>query len=686
MVSPLAGQQSAYLRSAKDQPVQWLPWGPEAFARARAEAKPILLDVGAVWCHWCHVMDHESYENPAVADILNDAFVCIKVDRDERPDVDARYQRAVQGLTGQGGWPLTAFLTPHGEVFYGGTYFPPDDRHGRPGFPSVLKQIASAYRTDADKVVEQAREIARQLTEADGRSRAGSVTPEVIEQAADQMARAFDLRHGGFGTTPKFPHPGAVDFVLTRWFDTRASWAWEIVERTLDAMALGGIRDHVGGGFHRYSVDARWIVPHFEKMIYDNAELLRVYVHAAAAAAKPLWDDVIRDTADWIAGSMSDPAGGYYASQDADLGPGDDGDYFTWSPDEVRAAVDDAEFSLLVRHFDVEEVGDMHGRPHRNVLWMARTAETIARETRQPVADVEAQLAAGRAKLRVARAKRKAPYVDTTIYTAWSAMTASAMLAAGTYLDRRDLEAHAIRTLHRLWAEAADEDGGLRHAVGSDVGGLLDDQVQMARAVLDAYEVTGERQWLERATVLMDLVWTQYRHDAGGLRDRATRLRGEGFLDLPIVPTQDAPTPSPNGVAGLVYCRLAEHTGESRWQEHGMQLLEELAGTAAELSVFAATLLQAIDWAVHPPTHVAVVGATDADPLHRAALRAYRPRKVIHRLRPGDQPDTLPSALVAMLTGDAPRAYVCAGMACAAPVADEAGLANTLRSFGVVGV
>src|SRR3989441_1183121 len=284
MANLLATEPSAYLQSAARQPVHWHPWGGAAFDTARTLDKPILLDIGAVWCHWCHVMDGESYEDPDIAKLLNEEFVCIKVDRDERPDVDARYQRAVQALTGQGGWPLTAFLDPQGEVFFGGTYFPPEPNpFGRPGFASVLRQVARLYREQRDKVAQNAAAIRQHVTEALNEAKHGTLAPRLLEDAANHMARLFDIRYGGFGTAPKFPHPAACEFLLARWHDTREDWIRDVVEKTLTAMARGGIRDHVGGGFHRYAVDERWIVPHFEKMAYDNAELLHAYLSGYAA-------------------------------------------------------------------------------------------------------------------------------------------------------------------------------------------------------------------------------------------------------------------------------------------------------------------------------------------------------------------------------------------------------------------
>src|SRR5262249_10917145 len=373
MSNLLAAEASAYLKSAAHQPVHWLPWSDAAFARAREQRKPILLDIGAVWCHWCHVMDGESYEDPAIAEVLNRDFVCIKVDRDERPDVDTRYQRAVQALSGQGGWPLTAFLTPDGEVFFGGTYFPPDNNpYGRPGFHRVLLEIARAFREEQERVTTNARAIREHVVQSLDEAKPGAVSAEILGAGADQMARLFDVRYGGFGTAPKFPHPAALEFLLARSHDGKEDLIWqrEIVEKTLTAMARGGIRDHVGGGFHRYSVDERWIVPHFEKMSYDNSELLRAYLSAYAAFGTPLYKEVATGIVDWVLKVMADPGHAAFAtSQDADLSFGDGGDYWTWTLAEATAALTDREFAVAAPVFDIQETGEMHHNPMKNVLW-----------------------------------------------------------------------------------------------------------------------------------------------------------------------------------------------------------------------------------------------------------------------------------------------------------------------------
>src|SRR5438128_739089 len=629
MPNLLASEPSAYLKSAAHQPVHWHPWGEPAFARARAEDKPILLDIGAVWCHWCHVMDGESYEDPGVAETLNRDFVCIKVDRDERPDVDTRYQRAVQALTGQGGWPLTAFLTPEGEVFFGGTYFPPEENHyGRPGFLSVLKQVAGIYQQQRDKVAENATAIRRHVAESLNEAKSGEVAPATLERAASEMARLFDIRYGGFGTAPKFPHPAAVQLLLARWHDTRENWMREVVEKTLTGMAKGGIRDHVGGGFHRYAVDERWIVPHFEKMAYDNSELLRSYLNAYAAYGTPLFAEVAHGIVTWVLETLSDPArGAFYTSQDADVEFGDDGDYWTWTPDELREALsDETAYDVIRRVYDVAVPG----------------------------------------RLNAARARRKAPYVDTTPYVNWNAMMAAAFLHAGAVLDRPDCNALALKVLSRIWAEAWDDARGMAHVIGRpEPHGLLDDNIQTAAAFLDAYEATGEEAWLARAVaVVRHCIRVHWDEADGGFSDLARDRAGAAYLATPAKPIQDAPTPSANGVAALVLARAAAITDDPEWRRLLDRQLATFAGAAAQLSLYGATLLRAVDWALNPITRIEVAGPRGEGPacaMHLLALQTYRPRKVVIRK-----------------TAERPAATVCVGTTCSLPVAIAAELRTLL--------
>ena len=683
--SRLSDAASAYLRSAAHQPVHWFPWGEEAFAEARRLDRPVLLDVGAVWCHWCHVMDGESYEDPHLAELLNAQFVCIKVDRDERPDVDARYQRAIQALTGQGGWPLTGFLTPSGDVFYGGTYFPPDNRFGRPSFRSVLEGVARTFHERRDRIVDQASAIRRFVEEQLDESAPGPVSEALLDAAVEQMRRLFDPVHGGFGDQPKFPHPAALELLLARWHDGRDPSLRMIIERTLDGMSRGGIHDHLAGGFHRYSVDARWLVPHFEKMSYDNSELLRNYADAHAALGVPDYAGVARGIVRWTREVLADPAGGFGASQDADVGLDDDGGYWTWTRDEAAAPLPADQFEVAARYYDIGTAGEMPHDPSRNVLWVASSIDAIAREMKRRPSDVAALLGAARAGLLRARSERPPPVVDRSRFTSWNSMMAAALLRAAPVLEDEWAREQALATLRRIRAEAPQPDGVGHLPGGSPV--LLEDQVQTAAAALDAWEATGDRDWLEWAEALMSRAWRLHRDPAGGgLFDRIPDPLGEGLLPTPAKPVQDSPTPSPNGTAALVCFRLEAHTAAGEWRARGEELTAAFAGRAGESGLYAATLLRAVDWQLNPATHLVVVGPPndpEADRMHRMALAAWRPRRVLQRLySEAAAGQSLPAPLAAMLTGrPGARGYLCTGSSCRPP-ADDLAAWSAVLSLG----
>ena len=673
-MNQLADAASAYLRSAAHQPVHWHPWGDEPFAIARTEGRPVLLDIGAVWCHWCHVMDGESYEDPELARYLNEHFVCVKVDRDERPDVDGRYQRAVQALAGQGGWPLTAFLTEGGDVFYGGTYFPPDGRFGRPGFRAVLERVRAAFHEEPDKVRQTALELRGHVAASLVEGTPGTLTPALLAQGAERMARLFDWRYGGFGTAPKFPHPGAVEFLMARWWDTREPWLREIAEKSLEGMARGGVVDQVGGGFHRYSVDERWVVPHFEKMSYDNAELLRAYLRGYAAFGTPLLRETAEGIVAWTLEVLADAErGGFGTSQDADVGLHDDGDYFTWTPDEASAVLDADEWDVARRRWDIYPEGEMHHDPAKNVLWVARAVDAIAEETRREPGTVRDLLERARAKLKAARDAREAPFVDRSVYVNWNAMLAEALLDAGAILDRPDCTTHALKTLERLWAEGWQPDVGMPHRLGSGDTGprLLDDQVQAAYAMLSAYEHTGRDVWLERVQLLVDHMVDAFWDSEGGAFFDTPSGAG-GLLGERAKPIQDAPTSSANATAALLLLRLAVVTGDEAHHRRAEQLLTAFAGTAGELGIHGATYLRATDFLMQGECKIVVVETTTSQAgLLAEALRTFRPRRVIvHQAEGG--------------TGgmEAPTALVCAGAACAAPARSTETLRATLATFG----
>jgi uncharacterized protein YyaL (SSP411 family) len=681
----LAGAASAYLTSAAHQPVHWYAWSDEAFAAARAQDRPILLDIGAVWCHWCHVMDRESYEDPGLAAFLNERYVCIKVDRDERPDVDARYQRAVQALAGQGGWPLTAFLTPDGDAFHGGTYFPPDERLGRPAFRTVLERVLEAYRTQPHRVRSSAAELRGRVGASLVEVAPGDLSAAMLDAAADRMASLFDSRNGGFGGQPKFPHPPAIEFLLARWWDTGESWMREIVERTLTGMALGGVHDQLGGGFHRYSVDARWIVPHFEKMSYDNAELLKAYLHAYAAFGTPLYRDVAEGIVRWNLEVMCDrESGGFAASQDADISLDDDGDHFTWTVAEAEAALPERERVAARLRWGIDPEGEMHHDPRRNVLHVARTTSQVAAEMGIGEADVVALLASAAAKLRAARARRPLPFVDRAVSTNWNAMMAESFLEASGVLGREDCRDFALRTLERLWAEAWRPGEGMAHRgapLGTGPGArsappMLDDQVQAASAALAAHEHTGDERWLHRALGLAGILTSSFRDPAGGFYDTAD-AGGTGFLSQRAKPIQDAPSPSPNAVAALVFLRLHAVTGDAAHRAEAESTLRAFAGGAPELGLHAATYFRAVDWFLSGVSTVVVADTTTTD-LATAALATYRPRKVV--LHPTSRVSAHLSPLTSSLSP--PYALLCSSSSCAAPVRTASDLLAAMESFG----
>src|SRR5216683_1002813 len=541
----LARASSSYLRSAMHQPIRWHEFGQEAFAAARLANKPMLLDIGAVWCHWCHVMDRESYDDAEVAAIVNEHYIAVKVDRDERPDIDSRYQAAVGALTGQGGWPLTAFLSPDGTPFYGGTYFPPADAYGRPSFKRVLLSIAAAYREKNGEVLEQAQMVESAISRAESFSAgSGKVSATVIDQY---------VRTGNDHTSN--------DKLRT------------VFVTTLEKMARGGVCDQLAGGFHRYSVDERWIVPHFEKMCYDNSELLKNYVHAYQATGDEFFAGVARDIIRWMDEWLSDRArGGFYASQDADYSMDDDGDYFTWTLEEAKAALTEDEAAVAVLYYDIQEVGDMHHNPAKNVLYIRSSLEEIARRLNIQEERAGALLAAAQKKMYAARLLRPTPYVDKTVYAGWNAMCVSAYLEAAKVLDLGHARSFALRSLDRLLSEGWTAERGMKHviaysdpraeqkevggAVPGHIPGVLDDYAFAVIACLDAYEATADLSYFRFARSIGEaMVAGFFDAGAGGFFDTRAEGRGAdeqtvlGILGTRRKPFQDSPTPAGNSAA-----------------------------------------------------------------------------------------------------------------------------------------
>ena len=692
-LNALANASSSYLRSAMHQPVDWREWGPEAFALAASEDKPILLDIGAVWCHWCHVMDRESYEDAGLAAIINRHFVPIKVDRDERPEVDSRHQAAVSSMSGQGGWPLTAVLTPQGQPFFGGTYFPRDDRYGRPGFERVLLGIANAWKTQREQVLESAASVLHAIEYNETfAGRGGALSLALVDAMASSTVDKFDPRNGGFGGQPKFPHPAAIDLLLDIAARTGDAAARQAACFTLERMARGGIYDHLGGGFHRYSVDEAWVVPHFEKMLYDNAELLKNYVHAWQSFGDPDCARVARETIRWMDAWLSDrERGGFYASQDADIDLEDDGDYFTWTRAEAAAVLSPAELAVAGEYYDIGELGEMHHNPARNVLHVKRTLEQAAQRTGHSSAEAEALLAAARAKLYAARGLRPVPFIDRTIYTSWNALAVSAYLEAAQALDLADAREFALRTLDRILEEAWNPAEGLAHVVAYPprsaqetatprrVPGMLDDYAFLIHACVDGWLASGEPRFYRAALDLA--IWMTgrlYDADGGGFFDSAF-APGEalGALAARRKPLQDAPTPAGNPSAVSALLRLDSLGGFAGLRDKAEDTLEAFAGVVEHFGLYAGTYALALERFLLPHLQVVVVGEDDlARRLFAAANRRYAVNKSVVRLSRRQIADGLPPALaetlphLPQLQGGESFAVVCQGAACQPPVSD----------------
>jgi uncharacterized protein len=684
---------SPYLRSAAHQPVDWHEWGQEAFDKARAEDKPVLLDIGAVWCHWCHVIDRESYENPEIASMINQHFIPVKVDRDERPDVDSRYQSAISAISGQGGWPLTAFLTPDGKPFYGGTYFPPDDMMGRPGFKRILLSVAEAFQSRRAELDHSAQALEEAVAKAEiFQDARGDFDPTVADAIIESALRQFDENHGGFGHAPKFPHSSTVDLLLERYQSTRDARLLHVAERTLEGMALGGVCDQLAGGFHRYSVDERWCVPHFEKMAYDNSELLKNFLHGYQITRKPLFRETAEGIITWVNEVLSDQEhGGFYASQDADQTLEDDGDYFTWTQKELRAVLTPEEARAMEAYYGVEARGEMHHDPERNVLWIASSIENLARKI--GVDEASARILTARAKgklLAARRVRRPTPAIDQTLYVGWNAMFASAYLDAARVLGRSDCRAFALRTLGRILDEAWDESKGFLHRIGTPrLEGSLDDQVCTISALLDAWEATFDPRYFEIAGRALRLTVARFGDpDAGGFFDRATDAPSMGGLEVRRKPLQDSPTPAGNSVAAIALDRFHALTGELLYHQWAEKTLEAFARLVPQYGLFAGTYgLAALLHARHPLQVVVtgIAGDARAVALETAANDIYRFGKSVLRVTPEQLVSNhLPAALretLPHLDASFPRALVCVETTCLPPVSDPAALVTLLAQL-----
>jgi uncharacterized protein len=688
---------SSYLRSAMHQPVAWHEWSADAFARAASEDKPILLDIGAVWCHWCHVMDRESYEDPALAQVINEHFIAVKVDRDERPDVDSRYQAAVAAISGQNGWPLTAVLTPDGKPYFGGTYFPRDDRYGRPGFERVLRTLADAWKTRRDEVLESAGSVVAAIEYNENfAGHSGNLSLGIVDQMVASALDKFDRHNGGFGAQPKFPHPSAVDLLLDVAGRSGHQAAREAATVTLEKMARGGVYDQLGGGFHRYSVDERWVVPHFEKMLYDNAGLLKNYVHAFQSYLDPEFARVARDIIRWMDAWLTDRVrGGFYASQDADINLDDDGDYFTWTRAEAAAVLSPEEMAIAGPYFDIGDLGDMHHNPAKNVLHVKHSLDAVAAKagkSREEAADL---LTSARARLYAVRGERPTPFVDTTVYTGWNAQAVSAYLEAAQALRLSKAKSFALLTLDRLLREGIGPNGKLAHVISyrgeeqtKRVAGGLDDYAFLSHACLDGWGATGEMKYYQAALDLAaQMVAEFYDSTGGGFFDTASAGADSlGVLNARRKPLQDSPTPAGNPTAAAALLRLEALNGRADLREKAEDTLETFAGVVSQFGLYAGAYGLALERLLLPPVQVVVIGEdAAADELEAAALVGYAVNMSVLHLTQAQATGPLPPLLAETLPllpnlkKNEGFAVVCKGTACLPPVTTAGELVALLQ-------
>ncbi|HYN83771.1 MAG TPA: thioredoxin domain-containing protein [Pyrinomonadaceae bacterium] len=677
----LAKETSPYLLQHAHNPVDWYPWGEEALARARAEGKPILLSIGYSACHWCHVMERESFEDEQIARLMNENFVNIKVDREERPDLDQIYMNAVQLMTRHGGWPLTVFLTPDLVPFYGGTYFPPEDRHGMPGFPRILTGVAEAYRERPDEVALSAGEILGELRRMSAVNPSREVlTEDLLEQAFRSIARGYDERHGGFGSAPKFPAAMNLEFILRTQRRNRNARALEMVVHTCRKMAEGGMYDQLGGGFHRYSTDARWLVPHFEKMLYDNALLARVYLHAHQVTGEEFFRRVCVETLDYVVREMTDASGGFYSTQDADS-EGVEGKFFVWTRDEITSLLGERDADAFAAFYDVTEDGNFE---EANILNVARPAEQVAAELKLGVAELSEILERSRRTLFEARERRVKPGRDEKVLTAWNAMTLESFAEASAVLGRADY-AKVAENNARFLLERLREGGLLLHVYKDGVAkhaAFLDDYAHVVSALITLFETSGDARWLEEAQALArKMIEEFWDEDEGGFfytgrSGEQLIVRNKDFFDNA--------TPSGNSVAAEALLRLSVLTGEEDFRRKAANVFRLVYDAMSRYPSAFGYALGALDFYLSTPKEVVIVAASDddsgADALAREVWSRYLPNKVVVRAREDDE---RAAGLVPLLAGREARggratAYVCENYACQQPVTSAEELAAQL--------
>lgn len=689
MSNRLALETSPYLLQHKDNAVDWYPWGPEALARARAEQKPIFLSIGYSACHWCHVMEHESFENPEIGALLNARFVSIKVDREERPDLDQIYMTAVQIMTRHGGWPMSVFLTPDLQPFYGGTYWPPYPRLGMPGFLQVLQAVDELWRNRREDAVQQAEQLTQYLQQADvAETGPAAVDEQLLHAAVVRLQRDFDTVHGGFGFKPKFPHPMALQFLLRMWRRTGRDGLLQLVRLNLDKMARGGIYDHLGGGFARYSVDERWLVPHFEKMLYDNALLAGVYLDAYQATGDVSYERVVRETLDYVLHYLSDPAGGFHSTEDADS-EGEEGKFYLWKPGEVRQVLGRERGERFCDVYDVTDAGNFEGH---SILNLPQTIEQRAELRGWPLDELQAELAESRRLLLAARDQRVRPGKDDKVLLNWNALQIEPLArAAGMLGEPRYLQA-AVRAADFILREMTRPDGRLLHSWRrgqAKLDGYLDDYTFFIQALVTLYESQFDERWIDHAVRLADMTLAHFADPrAAGFfytADDHERLiaRNKDFLESSV--------PSGNALAATALLRLGTLCGRSDYLQAAHGIIEASAGWLERAASGMGQMLSAAELRLGPVREIVVIGDSRAGDTAAALAglrRRYLPNRVVACRHPGvteGSPHLAPLFQGKTPGGVEPTVYVCEGFACQAPVAGLAATDALWESLGPTG-
>ena len=680
MANRLTRETSPYLLQHKDNPVDWYPWGEEALEKARAEDKPVLLSVGYSACHWCHVMERESFEDEATAALMNEHFVNIKVDREERPDVDSIYMSAVQAMTRHGGWPMTVFMTPDGAPFYGGTYFPPVPSRGMPSFQQVLLSLADAYTNRREEVLKSAENVREFLRESTTASIPKSEVSEgLLTHAANALAGQIDNRFGGFDGAPKFPQAMNLEVLLRHHKRTGDRAALSGVELTCRQMANGGIYDQLGGGFARYSVDEYWLVPHFEKMLYDNALLARLYLEAYEATGDGFYKRIAEETLGYVMRDMSDPEGGFYSAEDADS-EGEEGKFYVWTPEEIERVLEPEDAKLAERFWDVTERGNFEGK---NILNVPRPPEAVAAEFDISAEELWRRIEAIRERLFAEREKRIRPGRDEKVLAAWNGLMLRAFALAASVTDREEYRRVAEKNASFL-LEKLVADGRLRRSYKDGqarFNGYLEDYACVADGLLALYEATFERRWLREAASLADAILELFWEEAeGAFYD--TAVDHEELVTRPR-DLYDNATPSGNSVAVDVLLKLSVLLDREDYQERAETVLENLSGGIAQIPGAFGRLLSALDFYLSTPYEVAIIGDREA-PGTKALLEtvysSYLPNKVVAGRSEGDEEAMRLVPLLAdrSMRGGEATAYVCVNYACQSPTTEPAELARQL--------